>query len=122
MKTLQKKILICDDDTGIVDVTSIVLQDAGYEIETCPHGDEVLATVRAFKPDLILMDLWMPGPGGETLTTHLKEKVRTKKIPVVIVSANKDTASIVKKIGADDYLCKPFDIVDLEKIVRKYTQ
>lgn len=120
MKPKNKRVLICDDDTGIVDVTSIILADAGYDIEVCPHGDEIIDTVRNFKPDLILLDLWMPGPGGAAIAQLLKTKARTKNIPIVIVSANKDTATIVNNIGADDYLCKPFDIVDLEQIVKKY--
>jgi len=116
-----KKILICDDDEGIVDVAGIVLRDAGYDVTTITTSEKIFSVVDKLQPDMILLDLWMPNISGEEITLHLKNQDRTKHIPIVIVSASRKTEHIALKVGADDFMCKPFDIEQLEEIVRKYT-
>ncbi len=118
---MKKKILICDDDEGIVDVASIVLRDAGYDVTTLTTSEKIYSLVEKLQPDIILLDLWMPNISGEEITMQLKENEKTKHIPVVIVSASRKTEHIATRVGADDFMCKPFDIEELEAIVRKYT-
>lgn len=117
-----KKILICDDDEGIVDVTRIVLTDAGYEVTCLTASDDIFQLVDTVQPDLILLDLWMPRISGEEITLKLKQDEHKCHIPIVIVSASRKTEYIARSIGADDFMSKPFDIEELETIVRKYTQ
>lgn len=117
---MSKKILICDDDEGILDVATIVLYDKGYDVIALNDCKAVESKVSEVNPDLILLDLWMPKIGGEELTKRLKKNDKTRHIPVVVVSARRDTEEASKKIGADGYLLKPFDIEQLEQIVEKF--
>ncbi|MGI5827734.1 MAG: response regulator [Patescibacteria group bacterium] len=120
MNTSEKKILVCDDDEGIADIVKIVLENKAYQVVSMTRTDHIFEEVRKLRPNLILLDLWMPNLGGEEITRHLKQDQKTKDIPIVIISASKDTEQITQRIGADDYLCKPFDIEKLEKIVERY--
>lgn len=119
---MSKKILICDDDEGIVDVASIVLQDAGYDVITVTASETVFSVIDDTQPDIILLDLWMPNLSGEKIAEQLKSQKKTKHIPVVIMSASRKTEHAALKSGADGFICKPFDIEELEGIVRKYTE
>lgn len=118
---MTKKILICDDDEGIADVAGIVLRDAGYDVTAITSSEKIFSIIDELHPDLILLDLWMPHISGEQITLQLKQQDKTKHIPIVIVSASRTTEDIALKVGANDFMHKPFDIEQLEEIVRKYT-
>src|SRR5688572_13998445 len=105
-----RTILLCDDDEGITDVTSIVLEDLGYQVVTVANGEEVLPAVKKYHPHLVLLDLWMPIISGEEILQELKKSDKYKDIPVIVISASKDTAQVAYRAKADDFLCKPFDI------------
>jgi DNA-binding response OmpR family regulator len=117
---MKKTIIICDDDEGILEVVKIVLEEKGYDVIALSNPEKVLDTIKNSSPHLILLDLWMPILNGDLITQTLKSSEETKNIPVIIFSANKDTAEIAKQIGADNYLTKPFDIDQLEKLVDSY--
>ncbi|MEO6508949.1 MAG: response regulator [Patescibacteria group bacterium] len=117
---MQKSVLICEDDEGIVDVATIVLQEKGYIVESTMNGSEILAKIKKNRPDLILLDLWMPEMTGEEVASILQSQTETKDIPIIIVSASKDIKKIASASQVTDYLPKPFDIIDLENIVEKY--
>jgi DNA-binding response OmpR family regulator len=116
-----KTVLICDDDEGIVDVATIILKDAGFRVVPVTSSLAVIDTVKNVKPDIILLDLWMPDLSGEELTVKLKKDPTTSSIPVILVSASRDTENIATRSGANDFIKKPFDIDELEQYVRKYT-
>ena len=120
MDTRTKTVLICEDDEGIIDVTTIVLQEKGYKVIPLLDCQKVYEYVDTHKPDIILLDLWMPDINGEEVTRTLKSNDHTKHIPIIIISANKDTEKIAKNAGADTFLCKPFDIEELEQTVERY--
>lgn len=113
------KVLICDDDDGIVDVAQIILQERGYDVQTITQSDQIYEQVRRFNPNVILLDLWMPDISGEEITRTLKQNSSTQNIPIVIVSASRDTEKVAKNVGADDYIFKPFDIEELEEKVAR---
>jgi CheY-like chemotaxis protein len=115
----KKKILIADDDPGILEVMQLMLEDEGYEVITTVNGRTVEA-IKEHLPDLILLDIWMSGQDGRNICRGLKSKETTKHIPVIMVSANKDTEDIAKQAGADDFLSKPFDIENLLGKVKRY--
>ncbi|MBP7967014.1 response regulator transcription factor [Candidatus Woesebacteria bacterium] len=117
----EKSILICDDDEGIVDVASIILTDAGYKVFAITESQKVMLNAKKINPQLILLDLWMPNLSGEEVTKQLKQTPETSNIPIIIVSASRNTEDIAKRIGADYFLCKPFDMEELETVVKKYT-
>ena len=115
-----KCILVCDDDEGIIDVTNIVLTEKGYDVKTVSNCKNIFQKIKQFRPCVILLDLWMPDMTGDEITRILKDDYETKDIPVIIVSASKDTEKVARLAGADDFICKPFDIDELEQKVEEY--
>jgi two-component system, OmpR family, alkaline phosphatase synthesis response regulator PhoP len=117
---MPKTILVCDDDPGILDVTTLVLTEQGYNVVALPTSADIFKTIAQVMPDVVLLDLWMPEVSGEEITKKLKSKVKTRKIPVIIISASRDTEKIAKLAGANDFLCKPFNITELEEKVAQF--
>ena len=103
------RILIIDDDAHINDALSTALQAEGYSVSTAYSGTEALLLLSHNKPDLILLDLMLPGLSGEELLPQIKD------IPVIVVSAKIDVTDKVELLvsGAVDYVTKPFDIKEL---------
>lgn len=114
-----KKILIADDDPGILDALTIMLEFEGYEVDCTLDCDELL-TGESGLPDLLLLDIWMSGTDGRDICKLLKQSVRTCKIPVIMVSASKDIESSAIEAGADDFLAKPFEMDDLLRKIEKH--
>lgn len=108
----KKKILVSEDDAGILDVLRLMLEDENYEVEISRDGKKIYQLDNEL-PDLILLDIWMSGVDGRDLCRYLKNNDKTKNIPVIILSANKDTEQIAKEVGADGFLQKPFDMEEL---------
>ena len=116
----KKKVLVADDDPAILEVITLILEDAGYDVKTTVNGQtEKLA--KEYLPDLILLDIWMSGMDGRIICKDLKAQKITKHIPILMISANKDTEKIAKEAGADGFLAKPFDMKDLLNKVAAYT-
>ena len=113
-------IYVCDDDDGILDVMTIVLEEAGFTVIQKTDGRAVMADIGNDLPDLLLVDLWMPTVGGEELTKKIKSNQELAHIPVIIISANRNTETIATAAGADGFLAKPFDIDELVALVRKF--
>lgn len=116
---MAKKILIADDDPAILDVVSIILEDAGYEVSSTEKGEELMA-MHGDLPDLILLDIWMLGKDGRDVCRHLKNTPHTRNIPVIIVSANRDIQKIASDCLANDFLAKPFEMDDLLSIIASH--
>jgi DNA-binding response OmpR family regulator len=114
-----KKILIADDDSDILDALSLMLADADYDTETILEGLTV-QQISDSHADLLLLDIWMSGIDGRDICRELKSREETRKLPVIMISANKNVARLSKEVGADDYLSKPFDMDDLLAKVAKY--
>lgn len=102
-------ILIIDDDAHINDIVSKALRSEGYSVSSAYSGTEALLLLSQSKPDLILLDLMLPGLSGEELLPQIKE------IPVIVVSAKADVTDKVELLvgGAADYITKPFDMKEL---------
>lgn len=115
----KKKILVADDDPAILEVITLMLEDAGYEVANSVNGATV-EKVRGVLPDLILLDIWMSGVDGRDICKHLKAQQKTKQIPIIMISANRDTEAIAIDAGANDFLAKPFDMYRLLAMVEKY--
>ena len=116
-----KKILVADDDPAILEVITLILEDAGYVVTTSANG-ETVEKVQGELPDLILLDIWMSGMDGRDICNHLKAKPKTKNIPIVMISANKDAKAIAIEAGANDFLAKPFEMTKLLFMVEKYAK
>lgn len=108
-------ILVIDDSSAIVLLISTILREEQYNVITAFTGEEGVAKATEHKPDLIILDVMMPGMDGFETCVRLKADVITKDIPVIIVTAVNDTPSKVSglKAGASDYLTKPFNAHEL---------
>jgi len=104
--------MIADDDPGIVDAVEIILDFEGYEVLSTVNGSTVLDMKTEF-PDLLLLDIWMSGSDGRDICRELKQRLDTKSIPIIMISASRDIERSAYEAGADDFLAKPFEIDDL---------
>lgn len=118
---LGKKVLVVDDDPNVGLLVSAVLKKYNYSVTTLYHGDEVLAFLKDNKPDLILLDLRMPGIDGFALCKRIREAPDTRDIPVVILSGVSEVDAKVSTIelGADDFITKPFDVRELRARINR---
>lgn len=114
-----KRILIADDNPGILEVVTIILETEGYEVKTTDNPQQVLAAGE-YQPGLILLDIWMSGSDGRHICRQLKTNEATRTIPVVLMSANSDLQAIAREAGADGYIAKPFEIEDLIQQIRSF--
>lgn len=115
---MKKKVLIFDDDVNILELCSIILTECGYEVATSETSHDIIDKVTETRPDAILMDNWIPDIGGIEATRILKKHPEFNHIPVIYFSANNDIKSLAEKAGADAYLAKPFDLDELENLVK----
>jgi two-component system alkaline phosphatase synthesis response regulator PhoP len=101
------KILVIDDEPSIINIVTAYLKPEGYEVYTATDGNAGLKSARAFKPDLIILDLMLPGMDGIELLSRLR---RASDVYVIMLTARTDeTDKIVGlSVGADDYMTKPF--------------
>lgn len=114
--------MIFDDDKTILSIFSIVLEASGYLVEISETSHDIIERVEEARPDVIIMDNWIPDIGGIEATRLLKSNAKFKDIPVVYCSANSDIELLAKQAGADAYLPKPFDLVDLETTIERLIQ
>ncbi len=103
-------ILVVDDEEDILELVHYNLAKEGYQVETVATGEEALAAARRRKPDLVLLDLMLPGLDGLEVCKKLKADPATAPIPIVMLTAKGEDADIVAglELGADDYITKPF--------------
>ena len=120
MNTLQKKILVIDDNSGILYAVQKALELKEYDVQVSETFGGV-ETVHKCAPDLIYLDISLVGKDGREITRELKGDVRTKHIPIIILTAYPNASELAKDAGADDFLSKPFELVDLWKLTEKHT-
>ncbi len=114
-----KCVLIYDDDVEILFLCKAILSKSNYRIETLSRCDNVIEDIARIKPDLILMDLWIPEIGGEKAIDIVKKNPETKHIPMLIFSANAEIEAISKRINANGFIEKPFDIIRFKEIIQQ---
>lgn len=114
-----KKILVVDDDDGILDAFQAMLESVGYAVEVCADGGCVQKLVLDNPPDLILLDVLLSGRDGREVCKELKENKKTQDIPIIMVSAHPGVKQSTLDAGADDFLEKPFEMDELLSVVKK---
>lgn len=119
---MPKTILLADDEPDTVVLVHERLQKAGYRVVTAFTGDEVLQKTQADLPDLILLDIVMPGMNGYRVCRRLKEDNATKHIPVILFTAlqKNDLLVTAQASGADMIMSKPFEAEELLQVVQKF--
>ena len=105
-----EKILIVDDEEDVLELVRYNLNRSGYQIETASSGEEALSKARKSSPELIILDLMLPGIDGLEVCKKLKGDIKTEHIPIVMLTAKGDESDIVTglELGAEDYITKPF--------------
>ena len=114
---MTSRILVVDDDVALAEMIGIVLEAEGFAIATCSDGSGALAAFRASNPDLILLDLMLPGLDGIEVCRQIR---RESDVPIVMLTARTDTSDVVAGLeaGADDYVAKPFKPKELVARIR----
>jgi len=112
-------ILVIDDESTLITSLGIALGAAGYQVLAAQSGEEGLKLFDRAKPDLILLDHWLPGMRGDEVLRLIREKDRD--IPIIVMTAQGSIELAVNsmKMGAADFLVKPFDLDQLENLIKK---
>jgi CheY-like chemotaxis protein len=114
-----RRILVADDDPVIVRLLQVNFRLEGYEVETAAHGEEAVQKATSTRPDLILLDVMMPGLDGWEVCRRLKAEPETKDIPIIFLSARAQDEDRKRglELGVVDYVTKPFDPGELVSLV-----
>ena len=114
------RILAIDDEEGIRTFIQRALEPY-YEVHLAVDGERGIQQAKVLKPDLILLDLWMPGLSGLEVLAKLKAKEATSGIPVVVVSSRGESEALVEsqRAGAVDHVIKPFDLEELRRVIQR---
>jgi DNA-binding response OmpR family regulator len=107
---LAATVLVADDDADILRFVEINLRLEGFQVVTARDGPDALAKAVAVRPDLVLLDVQMPGLDGYSICARIRADARLAAVPVIIVTANYGVAEVAaaRRAGADDFLVKPF--------------
>ena len=111
------RILVVDDDTALAEMIGIVLRTEGFDSVFCSDGARAVEVWRAEHPDLVLLDLMLPGMDGIEICTRVRAE---SGVPIIMLTARTDTADVVRGLesGADDYIVKPFNPKELVARIR----
>jgi two-component system response regulator MtrA len=114
---MKGRVLVVDDDTALAEMIGIVLKGEGFDVALCDNGDDALAAFRSHRPDLVLLDLMLPGKDGIEVCRQIRAE---SGVPIVMLTAKSDTVDVVLGLesGADDYVPKPFKPKELVARVR----
>ncbi|MDR9467767.1 response regulator [Marinospirillum sp.] len=104
------KVLVVDDEPNIVLSLEFLMQQAGFEVKTAEEGETALELVASFQPDLLLLDISLPGISGFEVLETLREQDEFKRLPIIMLTAHGREVEKEKglALGADDYITKPF--------------
>ena len=111
------KVLVVDDDAALAEMLTLVLRNEGFDSRVTPTGDRALADFREYRPDVVLLDLMLPGKDGIDVCREIRAESGT---PIVMLTAKSDTVDVVVGLesGADDYVAKPFKPKELVARIR----
>jgi len=115
---MAKKILVIEDEPELLDLVSGSLMRAGYEVAVCDNGRQAVATAAAVKPDLIVMDVMLPGVDGLAIATQLAANDKLSSIPIIVTTALEQSRPMFEKIpSVRHFTTKPFTLAELLKTV-----
>jgi DNA-binding response OmpR family regulator len=112
---MAKRVLIADDEENIVTALEFLLQRRGYETRWARNGDEALAEIERFAPDLVLLDVMMPRKSGYEVCQRMRARPEWRQIKIIMLSAKGREVEVSKgvSLGADLYITKPFSNTEL---------
>ena len=113
------KILVVDDDPEISSLVEYTLESLGHTVKVCDNGREVLDTLRSFKPDMMVLDVMLPGIDGYSLASQISEDPELNKMPIVVLSALEPSRTMFQRFSqVAAFLTKPFNTDDLMEAVK----
>lgn len=113
------KIVICDDDLGILDVLDLILEMEGFEITKVSDSTLLMNHLATDQPDLLILDLWMPVLSGYDIIKMLRSHDEQSHLPILILSASRNEEQTALDAGATTFMSKPFNIDELVKTVKE---
>ena len=117
---MRKKILIVEDELSIVQLLSLVLAKAGYETHVCQSGRDAIAKMKEVKPQLVLLDVMLPGLDGRAIVSIMEEDEDLSNIPVIVTSALVESEAMFRRFAQVKNFClKPFALKDLVNKVKE---
>ncbi len=122
MVNLAKKIMIVDDEENLLELIKAILENEKFEVITVSDGKECLEKLKTVKPDLILLDMMMPGMSGREVCERIRKDPKTKDLKIAFLTVAKFSETgkdVLKKMNVLDYINKPFDNQNLVKRIRK---
>jgi two-component system response regulator MtrA len=114
---MTEKVLVVDDDGALAEMITIMLRSEGFDPHTAMSGPEALELIERVSPDLVLLDVMLPGMDGIDVCSHIRQR---SGVPIIMLTAKGDTGDVVKGLesGADDYVVKPFNPKELVARIR----
>jgi DNA-binding response OmpR family regulator len=106
----RKRVLVVDDEPAILKILGIKLRISGYDVVTASSGEEALALIRSTRPDIILLDVIMPGIDGFEVLQQVRA---VSELPVIVFSARPENGHRAFTLGASDFLAKPLDVEEM---------
>jgi DNA-binding response OmpR family regulator len=117
---MAKKIFVLDDDKTLTKILQAFLQENGYEVTVSNDGEDALAKIEHNRPDLLVLDVVMPGMNGYAFLFEMRKFEFGVAIPVIVLTCKEEMADIFKVEGVKEYLIKPFPNKDLLDKIKKY--
>jgi CheY-like chemotaxis protein len=118
---MKRQVLVVDDDNTTRTLLSALLRSNGYDVRQAADGEQAINECTGEVPDLVLLDLFMPGMNGHEVAAHLKSKAESKATPIIMLTSSDDQAEIERahENGASDYVVKPFEAGELLSKIKR---
>jgi len=117
---MSKKIMIVDDEEDIRVTVGKIFEVSGYEVISAEDGKDCLNRLKDTTPDIVILDIMMPGMNGWDVAARIKENSKWSNIPIVFLTAKSDEMSIgIGGLASEDYIVKPFDVIKLKERVEE---
>lgn len=117
---MSKRILLVEDDEPTMIAATEILQMNGYEVIAFSNCQDIVEHVEKYKPSLVLMDVWLPGTGGEYAAKSLKSTPSTSQVPVILFSGDQEIYETMERVGAEGAISKPIDMLGFANTVAQY--
>jgi DNA-binding response OmpR family regulator len=119
---MAEAILLVDDDPQLMHVLAMFFDLEGYHVLKARDGEQALSLLREYQPDIVLLDLMMPGVSGLDVCRHIRADKKLKKIPVLVFTAAENREEELLEAGADAYIAKPYSLDGLRATVKDLMQ
>lgn len=119
----EKRVLIIDDDTDLLNALALLLPDSGFYVRTCHTAEDIFSQIEEFKPDVVLLDIHIGPMDGRQICRAIKSAEETCALPIIMLSADESIYNTILSFGANDVISKPFSFNNLtDRIDRQIHQ